>query len=145
MSITLHLGVIEKPYDNKGAPTTTGQVASWLENEYHVMQIFTEIHREQIENHIAESLAGALETLLSGNSVSLPDVFDSMGTAKNEIAAEFHGFLEKEEMNGRPGIPTKAALDGINHRFKNPVTGIRRPSFIDTGLYVNSFAVEITR
>jgi hypothetical protein len=37
-----------------------------------------------------------------------------------------------------------AALHGVSHRFKHPYARrARRPSFIDTGLYQNSFAAWV--
>jgi hypothetical protein len=45
------------------------------------------------------------------------------------------------ESMGLRGVPTKAALKGINHRLRHPYrkSNPRRPSFVDTGLYVASF------
>ena len=45
-------------------------------------------------------------------------------------------FISSGEMEklGYPGVPTKAALMGVNHRLKKK-RGPRRVSFIDTGQY----------
>jgi len=42
------------------------------------------------------------------------------------------------ETLGYPGVPTRAALMGVNSRLKKR-RGKRRPSFRDTGLYQASF------
>ena len=69
---------------------------------------------------------------------------------KRQISTYFKQFLAMRQIEGFgiPGVPTQAALNGVNHRFKNPRgkwTGKgkdrkfqrnpRRPSFIDTGMY----------
>ncbi|HCO8099557.1 TPA: hypothetical protein OB753_003901, partial [Escherichia coli] len=59
----------------------------------------------------------------------------------------FHRFLEAEEMAGMTingnEIPTWAARRGVNSRLKDKYTGIRRPSFIDGGLFKGSFIAWI--
>ncbi len=148
---TLHLGVIDIPYANApkknqrragtAGTQTTGDVAEWLEADYHVMEIFFEAHRDDIAVDLEDSLAGALESALMG-AANL-GTFDPTGHAMSQIEDRFKNFLLSREIEniGVPGVPTQAALQGINHRLRHPYrrSNPRRPSFIDTGLYESSF------
>lgn len=147
---SLHLGVIELPYvEAPPAPTkrgkakprtagtlTTGDVASFLEAKYHVMEIFYEQHQDEIGADIAESLAGTLESTLMG----APLAADPFAQAAEDIGKKFKTFLEKKEMDslGYPGVPTKASLEGVSPRFKSG-KGPVRPSFVSSALYESSF------
>lgn len=154
MTRTLHLGVIEVPYVDKEKPMstasrmkkglkrpehanelTTGDVAEILEDQYHVKEIFYELHKEDIAKDLANSVAGALETIMMGG----PQDVDPFGGATSKIDERFSDFLTNREMEqiGYKGVPTLAAIEGVNHRLKHPYSrkNPRRPSFIDTGLY----------
>lgn len=151
----LHLGVIDIPYANapkknrrrSGSPgtQTTGDVAGWLEDRYHVMEVFFEEKKDLIAEDLEGSLQGALESVLmgAGNIGNL----DPVGTAMTDIEDRFKTFLSSQEIEkiGIAGVPTQAALDGVNHRLKHPYkkSNPRRPSFIDTGLYESSFKAWI--
>jgi len=152
----LHLGVIDQPYaappTKKGkrpkvaGGQTTGDVAGWLEDRYHVMEVFYELHKDDIAKDLEDGLRGTLESLLMG----APPAVNAFGSAESAIDDRFRKFLDDREIEGLgiPGVPTKAALWGVNHRLKNPhqtrrqFRGYRRrksrPSFIDTGLYQSS-------
>lgn len=141
---TLHLGVIDLPYSNvvvrkkgKTPNATTGDVADILEAKYHVMEHFSELHGDDIALFMADALAGSLETLAMGGPAG-----DPFATAAGQTESLFKTFLATKtlERYGYPGVPTKAALKGVNHRFKHPYAKRDpRPSFIDTGLYQSSF------
>lgn len=143
---TLHLGVMDVPY-NSSEGVSTGDVAEFLENKYHLMEVFFEENKDKIARALEDAMAGALENLLAG----APVVSNPMASAEQDIKAMFDDFLSLREVErtGIPGVPTKAALEGVSHRFKgkknkgkgggNP--GERRSSFVDTGLYVASFRV----
>lgn len=173
---TLHLGVVDFPYVEEpkepapvrkgkrrggsrwrrsdligGAVSTTGDVAEILERKYHVMEVFAELHLDDvIAPALADSMAGALETLLQGGPPS-PNPF---GTGEGKIDEAFRSFLENGEIEqiGIPGIPTAASgrtekrQGGVNHRLKHPFAkdNPARPSFIDTGTYQNSFKAWVT-
>lgn len=154
----LHLGVIDLPYSyhkkrqdrankkraKKGLPPSnaklpsTGDVAEWLENKYHVMELFHEENREFIQGALEQSLQGQLEDILMGAPIQTQSPF-AEGTS--EIEARFKKFLSNREVEhlGVPGVPTQAAKDGISHRFKKKKKKGPRPSFIDTGLYQSAF------
>ena len=122
-----------------GGGVTTGDVAGFLENRYHIMELFWETHHQEITDLLTESVAGHLENLLAGAPMLVENPF--MGGSEG-IENLFRKFLSDREVEnlGIPGVPTKAALEGVSARFKsgyNPKG--RRPSFIDTGLYEAAF------
>lgn len=130
--LKLHLGVIDVP-EPEG--NTTFGVAKILEAKYGLYSKFAETHITDIANHLTDSLAGAMETILQGGKVKDPFI---AGTA--QIDEDFRDFLDNEEMArlGVAGVPTKAALMGKSIRFKRR-TGPRRPSFIDSGVLQANF------
>jgi hypothetical protein len=131
----LHLGVIDQPYGD-GDVATTGEVAQYLENKYHVMEIFFEQHKRDIAGDLENSVKASMESLLMG----APATPTPYAEAAGKIEHGFKQFLSLKEMDGLgyPGVPTKAAMMGVNHRMKIR-HGSPRPSFIDTGLYESSF------
>lgn len=143
---TLHLGVIDIGYGQarrtaKIAVETTGDVAEWLENKYHIFEVFFESHGQEIADALAQSLADQIADIAAG----APVPSDPLQDAEQSIEASFKKFLSSQEIEGFgiPGVPTKAALKGVNHRFKHPYAkgNPRRPSFIDSGLYQASFRI----
>jgi hypothetical protein len=151
---TLTFGVNDLPYshsDNlgtvkkgktKGAAriATTGEVAEILEEKYHIMETFWNLHGAEIIEDHSEALSGAFEGLLQGSPVS-PNVF-AAGNAETE--ARFQKFIDMKEMDalGIAGVPTRASILGINSRMKSKRTP-GRPSFQDTSLFENSFVAEV--
>jgi hypothetical protein len=153
MTVTLHLGVVEVPYAQapnprqrrpKAGTTTTGDVATFLENKYHPMEVFFEEKAASVIAPLLEkSVAGAIENLLLG----APPSNDPFGSATSKIEDAFKQFIATREIEtvGIAGVPTQAALMGVSHRFKKPYQRRpRRPSFIDTGLYLASFKAWFT-
>jgi hypothetical protein len=144
----LNLGVVEVSYSGKGS-ISTGEVAEILEDEYSVMGNFVALHMPEIEESVEVSFSEAIESLMAG----APSTIDPLGDAVQDIQALFGDYLDNEEIaqTGQEGVPTQAALDGVrtslknkkelNGRSKSKIRGTRRPSFIDTGLYRNSFRV----
>lgn len=161
----LHLGIIDIPYGlrealikkttkaKKGAkPTkpvsvhvaaeTTGDVAEILENKYHIYEHFWQLHKNEVAQALEQSMADAIETLMNGGPASR----DPLLAATSDMEAKFKAFLANRELDslGYPGIPTKAAQEGVSHRFKHPFAKrASRPSFIDTGLYQQSFKMWV--
>lgn len=153
----LHLGVLDMPYADApkkhqrksgGTPNeTTGDVAEILEAKYGVMEQFYKAHEQDIATSLESSIAGALENLLASKGSSLTKQIlagtsTGLAQAESEIKDKFSNFLSNKEVEtlGIAGVPTQAALDGVNHRLKHPYK--KRParaSFIDTGLYETSF------
>lgn len=149
----LHLGVVDVPYVALEPPgaykkrikagkhpgaghKTTGDVADILEAKYHVMEIFWQLHEEENVRDLTVGMRDALETLMVGGPLHL----DPFAEAESLIEGRFRRFLTDKEMDrlGYPGVPTKASLKGVSHRFKRK-RGPARPSFVDTGLYEAAF------
>ena len=104
--------------------------------------MFFEVHKDEIAASLTEALRDAADAVMMG----APLAASPYAAGTSLIEARFKRFLYSQEVErlGIPGVPTRAALDGINHRFKNPRTGKRRPSFIDTGLFEASFKAWVT-
>jgi hypothetical protein len=168
--LKLHLGVVSIPYVNDAAHTkpparkpkrggrskgsmwrredliggdpisTTGDVAQLLEEKYHVMEHFFQLHEEDIGNALVESRQISLENLLSGAPAT--DMPFAAGSAQIENMFK-EIFLQGKELDklGYPGIPTKAAKAGVNPRLAHPHAkgNPERPSFVASGLYQSSF------
>lgn len=132
---TLHFGVLVQPYRARGL--STGDVAGFLEAKYGIMNAFYRVKGDKIGDFMANSVAGALESLMMGETI------DPWAHGTQMIENEFREFISSKEAEkvGIPGTPTQAALRGVNHRLKHPYAkkNPRRPSFNDTGLYMNSF------
>ncbi|EPS7847013.1 hypothetical protein ACVHRW_004627 [Escherichia coli] len=126
--ITLQLGVIDIPYEGEG--TTTGDVAERLEEKYRIMQTFFDRYGNEIADLMSKDLAANLENLMAG----APPSRDPLAESMSRVHDLFVAFLDNEEMNGMPGVPTRRALLGISKRFKNK-KGDPRASFVDTGTY----------
>ncbi|HGY5183032.1 TPA: hypothetical protein ACNV5L_003370 [Citrobacter braakii] len=126
--ITLHLGVIDIPYEDED--TTTGDVAEYLEEKYQIMQTFFDRYSNEIIGFMADDLAAGLENMLAGAPPSRDPLAEAMSKTHNLFVA----FLDNQEMNGMPGVPTRRALEGISKRLKNK-KGDPRASFVDTGTY----------
>jgi len=142
-----HSKPVAKPYKHKqpmrkpASPehATTGTVAEELEEKYGIMQVFADRYQDRIAQSLSDSVAGAIETMAMGGPQM--DVATILKSGIGSIERDFKNYLDQEEIAqaGVEGVPTKAALLGINHRMKKPTTHKRRPSFIDTGQYQSSF------
>ena len=138
----LHLGVVDIPYVKRGgsAGASTGDVAGWLENKYGIMQFFYNKYGSQIGDAMAKGFVDALETsVMRGRTPT-----DPFAGAMSKTQAMFQQLITMQEMNGASTpsglpIPTRAARLGISSRFKRRRSGSARPSFRDTGLYLQSF------
>lgn len=152
MTTTLNFGVVDLPYANAprgagekrtGATVTTGDVAGFLEDRYHVMELFWEIKQDDIVGAIERSWQNSADAIAMGAPLNL----DPSGAAMAEISTMFHTFISTKQLDGIvPGVPTQASLEGVSHRFKKKKSKTKkkknkgpRPSFYDTGLYLDSF------
>jgi hypothetical protein len=150
----LHFGVFDVPYrlapsrrqrKARAGTVTTSDVAGFLENKYGLMEAFFESQKDGIVGDLEEGLQGVLESFLMG----APPQLDAFGSGVAKIEDRFKQFLstQKAEQVGIPGVPTEAALAGVNPRLKRPHAkgNPRRPSFIATGLFQSSFKAWVTR
>lgn len=134
---TLRLGVVDFPHTGVGKqPLTTGELAEILENKYHIMAHFAEIHGDDIAKALEDGLEGVLTNMLLGG----PPPANAFDGGTSAIDAMFRHFIAAKEMDalGYPGIPTLASLQGVSSRFKTR-HGPPRPSFIDSGQYQAAF------
>lgn len=145
----LNLGVIDQPYNRppsrkgkrRSGTVTTGDVATFLEDKYHILENFYQLHQEEIADDLAGSLAGALESFMMGAPASL----DPFGSATSQIDDRMKQFIATGEMDrlGYPGVPTQAARDRAAGKRRSSRFATRRAtgqavSFYDTGLYMAS-------
>lgn len=141
---TLHLGVIDVAYTGPDAKpgVTTGDVATFIEDEYHVMRVFLEMYEEQIGELLANDIAGEIESLAQGKPVGRLSVDVSMG----KIGELFRDFLDAREWKQTSAQVVAAADEGVSHRKKRPYAAENpaRPEFVDTGLYQASFRAWVT-
>lgn len=133
------LGVVDVGYKDDGSMTTTGDVAEILEEKYHVMRSFLELHEADIAEDLVNAAAGAIESIAQGKRVPKLDLKPAM----DKVSERFRDFLDSGEMQ-RLMPPTQqiaAAAAGVNHRKKTPTAQANKPrqAFIDTGLYQASF------
>lgn len=150
----LSLGVVELPYVDAEQPRrkkykakvvslSTGDVAEILEAKYGVMQHFFDTYQGRIATAMAEAVKDRIEALIMGRPAT-GELFPEIG---DDIKVMFHKFISEKEIErlGITGVPTQAALSGVSHRFKHPYAKRgSRPSFIDTGLYLDSFVAEVS-
>lgn len=127
----ISLGVVEHPYSDSGKET--GDVAEILESKYHVMEIFAEKKKDFIADALAESYVGAIENAFAGG----PQDVSIFASAMENITDEFHEFIDREES----GIHTKAKDAPLaGGRKKRQYRRVKaKTTFVDTGLYRNSF------
>jgi hypothetical protein len=117
---------------------TTGDVAVILEDEYHIMETFFELHEDMIGDMLCQSMSDTLDELADG----APGDLSLTAAATSKIEETFKRWLSERGMDATAtaGVPTKAAMMGVSHRFLHPYAKRpSRPSFIDTGLYEASF------
>ncbi len=126
--LILHLGVIDSQYKNG---QMVGDVAGYLESKYDVMKIFSDMHKDDIEQALIDSL---LDTPISSET-NLPP----FSQAAEKIKDLFSIYIN----NAEHGIKTKAAELGVTKRKKQQSGHDERVSFVDTGLYRGSFIVWV--
>jgi hypothetical protein len=137
----VELGVIDMPYDYGEEPgKTTHQVAVELEERYQLFTHFFNTYRDEIFTAVSEEIQLGLI-----NHIKYGAPFDQEDIILGEVVRSFNIFLEREEMAGLGvrGVPTSAALRGVNSRLKKE-KGQRRPSFIDGGLLKANFIAWIS-
>jgi hypothetical protein len=136
--VKLQLGVLDVAYTDPGSnrATTTGDVAEYLEDDYHVMRTFLELNEDKIGEQLADAAAGAIESFAQGK----PADFELSGPM-NKIEEEFRDYLDRGDWRKASGQTIQAADAGVSHRKKHPNAkkNKARTAFVDTGLYQSSF------
>lgn len=149
---TLHLGVVDIAYTGEQGATTTGEVAGYLEDQFHVMRVFLELHEEEIGNFLADAMAGEIETLMQGGR---PRIFGTESSTRlgsreitgysvnSRIEEAFRDYLNSREWQTVSGVYVEAAQTGVTSRKKAGKQTQGRAEFVDTGLYGASFRAWI--
>ena len=137
---TLHLGVVDVAYTgDDGAGKTTGDVAGYLEDRYHIMRVFIENHEKFVGDALADAVAGAIESMMQGKPGGALDLKGATG----KIEERFRDYLSSGELARMLPVSqqSQAAAAGVNHRKITPYAkkNKARAAFIDTGLYQASF------
>ena len=147
----IQLGVVEQKYTTGTA--STSEVANFLETKYGILGAMVQKKAPDIQRALEGSFVKGFEEVAAG----LPQRNVYAG-GLSQIQAMMKQWLSTQEVErvGLPGVPTKAALDGVSHRFKSGLKGVtmaqkrkgvrkgqRRPSFIDTGLMQASYRAWI--
>jgi hypothetical protein len=156
----LHLGVVIKPHMRPDMDT--GRLAEILEAHYGIMRAFYVIKRPKILAELTTATKNQIGSVIRGRPLG------SLGNRQGafaKIADDFERYIRSSEAERvlTPGefgykVPTQAALDGVRSArqkthhgkwkklkgggrvfVKNP----RRPSFLDTNLYMRSFKAWI--
>jgi hypothetical protein len=151
---TLHLGVVDVAYSGKDGSSTTGEVAGYLEAEYHIMRTFLEVNEEKIADFLADAMAGQIETMAQSGVTSVfgKSIDTQLGarvisgvSMNGRIEEKFRDFLDAREWKTLSGQKVDAADAGVNHRKKRPTVKANpaRAEFVDTGLYSASFRAWI--
>lgn len=142
----LHLGVDDLPYTypkgGKNRAVSTGDVAGWLEEKYHVIEIFAQEHQQDMADDLAHGMAGALESAMMGAPLSM----DAYAAGTSRIEERMKDFISHGEMDklGYPGVPTKAARDRAAGKKRSArmvrarTSNAAAISFYDSGLYTGS-------
>ena len=132
----LHLGVLDLAYaDSDSQGETTGDVAGYIENKFHVMRIFVEENMDDIALEVGKRLAGEIESLVQGR----PPI-ESPVVEFPKVEMMFRDFLDSNEIQTIFTHRIVAADKGYSTRKKKKGEARPpRPAFIDTGLYQTSF------
>lgn len=151
--VKVYLGVVDAAYSDAEGGKTTGEVAGYLEDEYHVMRTFLELYEDQIGQLLADAMAGQIETLAQAVALGNPipifgkDIETKLGdrvisgvSVNGEVESLFRNYLDTREWKSVSGQTVDAAEQGVSHRKKQPnKKRAARSEFFDTGLYSASF------
>jgi len=134
-----------RPWQRLGGLTTTGDVAEILEKRYGLFSQFSVLHGADIVAAVENAMSGKLENLLLGHG-SLDAAIFADGDL-SDVEATFRRSIDDRDYDSRlPGVPTRAAQRGVNHRLARPYAkgNPPRPSFLDTGAVQANFRAWVT-
>ena len=116
-----------------GEGKTSAEVAKELEDRYELVSTFYLGEEDELSFALEDFYGEAIEAVLMGKP---PKKIPSDELTK-KIEEAFRQYLQNEEH----GIKTEAARRGVSHLLPKPYSRRNppRPSFIDTGLYMQSF------
>jgi hypothetical protein len=140
--LQLHFGVVDVSYSDDNGGTTTGDVAGYLEDRYHIMRTFLELKEDEIQAILLEQYAGAIESIAQGKRMSKLDLEPAMG----KVEAMFRDFLDSGEMNrlvGSYAVSDATLKTSARRKSGKLPEGQQRQAFIDSGLFQASFRAWI--
>jgi hypothetical protein len=153
-NIVFHMGFLNTPYtkQNIAAPVaaaktvreqprrgftktmTAEDVANILESKYNILEIFSQIHGEEIMEMAHQSFTDVIvKTLTEYRKPASQRMVDYMKPKTREVEKMFRSFIRMGEMNSLSGMPTKSITG------KGRISRRAGPAFIDTGIYLASF------
>jgi hypothetical protein len=122
---------------------TTGELQKILEARYGIVEFFWDKHSEEVVGGIIEAYFDELAKPESGKGSRT----DYMGKAIRRGEQAFRDMLDNRELDGQvDGVPTAAAVSGhsiAKRRRKRGTIRKERSSFVETGLYRDSFRIEV--
>ena len=108
------------------------------------MEVYFQLNEKPIVADLTAKLQSSLDRVMMGGPIPT----NPFAGATDKIETGFKKFLSNQEMEqiGYPGVPTMAALKGVNPRLAHPYAkgNPRRPSFIATGQYMTNFKAWIS-
>ena len=127
-----HSGV---PY---GEGKNSAQVAAELEERYGIVETFVRMEEDFIISIIEDKMGEDLDEIIGMSSISKKGISDQ---DTDKIVERFKRDIAHRRFDGLiPGVPTLASIRGVLHSRRHPYARrASRPSFRDTGNYVNSF------
>lgn len=135
----LILGVEDIGYTAGTHVTTTGKVARILEDQYHVMETFYELHRKAVDAAVADAFKQAVDAVGAGREPAL-----KLGISR--IKMLFSEFIDSGEWEHVSGQRIEAAHHRHRIKHKDGSTEMSRSSdraFVRTGQYRDSFRAWI--
>jgi hypothetical protein len=145
----LHFGVNDVPYSGQLASKqqrrltrsqrgysrnkTTGQVMNYLEAKYSLIEAFIEQEHELITSILEKAAVNALK---NDAPMTVP------ASDLRKLESKFKDDIINQNFDGLPGVPVKAAIAGVSHKYMHPFAKrASRASFIDTDLFRRNFKV----
>lgn len=135
----LNLGVLDVGYTAGTTPTTTAKVARILEDQYHVMESFYELHKREIHEALNDAVLGAVGDMLA-------DAQPRFNLPLDTIKRQFNDYLDSGEWEQVSGQYIEAAHNRHRVHHRDGSTEMSRRSnraFVRTGLYEQSFRAWI--
>jgi hypothetical protein len=124
-----------------GQGKTTGDVANDLEKKFGIVEKFWEMEEDGVIKILETSYATSIESMMMGQ----PPLISMLATKDTDkLIDRFKKNLTYRRYDGViAGVPTRSAVAGVSHLRRDPYKSGRgsRPSFIDTGMYQQSFTV----
>jgi hypothetical protein len=122
---------------------TTGELQRILEERYGIVQFYWDHHGEEVVEELVQGYLSELSRPESGKGSRT----DYMGKAIRNGEQAFRDMLDNRELDGQVGgVPTAASVSGhsiAKRRRKRGTVRKERSSFVETGLYRDSFRIEV--